>query len=111
MTDRLLPLLLLVAPVVLLVGAVQLRRARDARGAYAAGPRVTAAQPWDRSLRNGMLMGITGLLLVPAGLYAFSLLQSRRWAPVFMVPVIAGVVLISAGYRAWMRGVAQVPED
>lgn len=110
MTDRLLPLLLLAAPIVLLFGAVRLRRARDARGAYAAA-RVTAAQPWDRNLRNGMLMGITGLLLVPAGLYAFSLLQSRRWAPVFMVPVVAGVVLISAGYRAWMRGVEQVPED
>ncbi len=110
MIDRILPLLLLVAPVVLLFGAVQLRRARDVRGSYA-GARVTASQPWDKSLRNGMLMGITGLLLVPAGLYAFSLLESRRWAPAFMVPVIVGVVLISAGYRAWMRGVAQVPED
>lgn len=110
MTDRILPLLLLVAPVALLLAAVKLRRARETRGAYMAA-RTTAAQPWDRNLRNGMLMGITGLLLVPAGLYAFSLLQSRRWAPAFMVPVIAGVVLVSAGYRAWMRGVAQVPED
>lgn len=110
MTDRLLPLLLLAAPIVLLFGAVRLRRARESR-ASAAAARVTAAQPWDRSLRNGMLMGISGLMLVPAGVYAFSLLQSRAWAPVFMVPVVAGVVLLSAGYRAWMRGVAQVPED
>ena len=105
-------LLMLAAPVLLLAAAVRVRRAREARGTVAAPPaRVTAAKPWDKTLRNAMLIGLTGLLLLPAGLYAFSLLSSRRWAPVFMVPVVAGVVMISMGYRTWMRGVSQVPDE
>ena len=101
----------LAAPIAMLVVATRVRRAREARGAYAGASPRTHAKPWDKHLRNAMLLGISGVLLVPAGLYAFALLETRRYAPVFMVPVIAGVVLLTSAYRTWMRGVAQVPEE
>ena len=101
---------MLAAPVLLIALAVRIRRAKERGGAVAVAS-VTTAKPWDKTLRNAMLLGLTGLLLFPAGLYAFALLSSRRWAPVFMLPVVLGIVLISMGYRTWMRGVSQVPEE
>ncbi len=98
---------LLAAPIAFLIVATRLRRAREARGAYTGSAPRSYAKPWDKHLRNAMLLGITGGLLVPAGLYAFSLASNVA----FMVPVVIGVVLLSSAYRTWMRGVEQVPEE
>jgi hypothetical protein len=98
--EALLLLALLATPVAFLLIAVRVRRAREA-----------AVRPWDKSFRNAMLLGVTGALLVPSGLYAFSMLETRRFALAFMLPVVLGVVLLTSAYRTWMRGVAQVPEE
>ena len=108
--DRFLPLLLLFVPIGMIAVAVKVRRAREARGAFA-GYRPTSAKSFDKSLRNGMLQAALGILLAPAGLYAFSLLSTRRYAALFMLPVVLGIVLLVRGYRTWMQGVAQIPEE
>jgi uncharacterized membrane protein HdeD (DUF308 family) len=87
---------LLVAPFALLFAASRLRKAREA-----------GVNPWDKSLRNGMLLAVAGFLLVPAGLVAFA--NSRR--PLFAIPVVVGVVLLARGYRVWMSAVARIPDD
>jgi hypothetical protein len=103
-------LLLLVAPFALLAAAVRIRRAREAALDPEARRRVSTATPWDKSFRNAALTGLTGLLLLPSGLYAFAKAAGHRWGPLFMLPVIAGVVLLFRAYRIWMRGVGQVPD-
>jgi hypothetical protein len=104
---------LLVAPILMLLAATRVRRAREARAATdgVKRPAFSTAKPWDKSMRNAMLLACLGALLAPSGLYAFSLAAGHRGAPLFMLPVIAGVVLLARAYRVWMRGVDQIPED
>ena len=107
--ESLLLLALLVAPIAMLAVAVRVRRAREAGGHATSGDRVS--RPWDKQLRNGMLLGIGGVLLLGSGLFAYSRAAGTSAAPLFALPVIAGVVLSLTGYRTWMRGVASVPDD
>lgn len=104
---------LLILPIVMLLAATRLRKARevalDARGTPR--PVSSTSKPWDKGMRNAMLIGLTGGLLVIAGLYAWSVAVHTRLAPLFGLPVVLGVVLLSASYRRWMRAVAQIPED
>lgn len=93
---------LLLSPIAMLAFAIRAKRAR-ASGA--------AMKPWDKSFRNGMLLGLGGLLLGGSGLYAYSRAAGTSAAPLFGAPVIIGVVLLVAGYRTWMRGVSQVPDE
>ena len=108
MIERVVLVLLLAAPFAMLLVATRLRRAREAGGGTGAHG---LARPWDKSLRNGMLLAIGGFLLAGSGLFAFSRAAASPLAPLFGAPVILGVVLLVAGYRTWMRGVAQVPDD
>lgn len=108
--ESLLLLALLVAPIAMLTVAVRVRRAREAGGSHAtSADRVS--RPWDKQLRNGMLLGIGGVLLLGSGLFAYSRAAGTSLAPLFALPVIAGLVLTLAGYRTWMRGVSSVPDD
>ena len=104
---------LLVLPIVMLVVATRLRKAReialDATGAPR--PVSSTSKPWDRGMRNAMLVGLTGALLGLAGLYAYAVAAGTRLAPLFGLPVVLGVVLLSASYRRWMRAVAQIPDE
>lgn len=106
-------LLLLAAPVAMLLLASRLRKARE-RSLDASGvarPVSSTSKPWDKGMRNAMLIGLTGLLLVIAGLYAYAVAAGTRSAPLFALPIIGGVVLLARAYRIWMRAVDQVPED
>jgi hypothetical protein len=104
---------LLVAPLVMLFAATRLRKARelslDERGAVR--PVSSTSKPWDRGMRNATLVGLSGLLLVIAGAYAFSVAAGTRAAPLFGVPVVVGVVFTVSSYRMWMRAVEQIPEE
>ncbi|HVO29932.1 MAG TPA: hypothetical protein VMV18_04315 [bacterium] len=106
-------LLLLAAPLVMLLAATKLRKARerslDERGV--ARPVSSTSKPWDKGMRNAMLLGLSGLLCVIAGLYAYSVAAGTRSAPLFALPVVGGVVLLARAYRLWMRAVDQVPDD
>lgn len=103
MSENVLLVLLLAAPVAMI--AVAMRLKSRGRGKY------TKMNPWDKSFRNGMLLALGGVLLTISGLYAYSRAAGTSAAPVFALPVIAGVVLVVAGYRTWMRGVAQIPDE
>lgn len=100
--ERLFLIGLLAAPFAMLFAAIRMRRARE-RGA--------AARPWDRSLRNGLLLGLLGGLLLVSGLAAYARAAGSGLAPLFAVPVIAGVVLAVSGYRTWMGAVEAIPDD
>jgi hypothetical protein len=106
-------LLLLALPLVMLFAATRLRRSReqalDSRGAPR--PVSSTSRPWDRGMRNAMLVGLAGGLLVVAGIYAFSVAAGTRAAPLFGAPVVLGVVLVASSYRMWMRAVAEIPDD
>lgn len=102
MAENVALVLLLLSPMAMLAFAIRAKRAR------ASG---TAMKPWDKSFRNGMLLSLGGLLLGGSGLYAYSRVAGTRAAALFGVPVVLGVVLLIAGYRTWMRGVSQVPDE
>ena len=106
-------LALLAAPVVMLLAATRLRRARERRldENGVVRPRSSTSKSWDKGMRNAMLIGLTGALLVIAGLYAWAIAVGTRLAPVFGLPIVAGVVMLSMAYRTWMRAVSQVPDD
>lgn len=93
---------LLLSPIAMVAFAIRMKRAR------AAG---TVMKPWDKSFRNGMLLSLGGVLVGGSGLYAYANAAGTRAAPLFGVPVVLGVVLVVAGYRTWMRGVSQVPDE
>jgi hypothetical protein len=94
--------LLLLSPIAMIAYAIRMKRAR------AAG---LVMKPWDKSFRNGMLLSLGGVLLGGSGLYAYAKAAGTRSAPLFGLPVVLGVVLLVAGYRTWMRGVSQVPDE
>jgi hypothetical protein len=104
---------LLAAPLLMLFAATRMRRAReqslDRRGAPR--PVSSTSKPWDRGMRNAMLLGLAGGLLVVAGIYAFSVAAGTRAAPLFGAPVVLGVVLVASSYRMWMRAVQEIPDD
>lgn len=102
MSENVLLGLLLAAPVAMIAVAMRVKRIRGMR---------TAMKPWDKSFRNGMFFGFGGALLTISGLYAYSRAAGTGAAPLFALPVIAGVVLLVAGYRTWMRGIAQIPDE
>lgn len=93
---------LLLSPIAMLLIAIRAKRARESG---------TQMKPWDKSFRNGMLLGLGGLLLGGSGVFAYSRAAGTSAAPLFGVPVVVGVVLLVAGYRTWMRGVSQVPDE
>ena len=102
MIENLALIALLLSPIAMLLLAIRAKRSR------ASG---TAMKPWDKSFRNGMLLSLGGVLLGGSGLYAYARAAGTSSAPLFGVPVVLGVVLLIAGYRTWMRGVSQVPDD
>lgn len=107
--ESLLLLALLIAPIAMLAVAVRVRRARESGGHATSVDRIS--RPWDKQLRNGMLLGIGGVLLLGSGLFAYSRAAGTSAAPFFALPVIAGIVMALAGYRTWMRGVASIPDS
>lgn len=110
--EGLLLLALLVAPVAMLMMATRARkrreRALDERGV--ARPVSSTSKPWDKGMRNAMLFACAGALFVIGGLYAYSVAAGTRSAPLFGLPVVLGVVLITTAYRTWMNAVSRVPE-
>ena len=106
-------LALLVTPIAMLMAATRMRkkreRALDEEGVVR--PVSSTSKPWDKGMRNAMLVGLTGALLMIGGVYAFSVAAGTRLAPVFGAPVVLGAVLVASAYRTWMRAVGQVPED
>ena len=112
MSESLALVALLAAPLVMLLAATRLRKKRehalDERGVER--PKSSTTKPWDKGMRNALLLACSGALLVIAGLYAWSVAVHGRIAPLFGIPVVAGVVILSTAYRTWMRAVGEIPE-
>lgn len=99
MIEKILLVALMLSPIAMIAIAMGLKRS------------ATRMKPWDKSFRTGMLLAFGGVILGGSGLYAYANAAGTRAAPLFGLPVVLGVVLVVAGYRTWMRGVAQVPDE